>query len=70
MELNDEEKAVLESIEEGMSDLSQAEVYTSLDRARVKQIFEKLEHLGLIKINKKYDSFYKEDYWDAEIIRK
>ena len=65
MELTPEELSVLWAIEEGMSDLEAAFIYTGIEKDKLKPVYEKLEQLGLIKVTKKFDPFYKEDYWDA-----
>ncbi len=70
MILPKEDIKVLEAIQEGMSDLKQAEIYTKIKKEKLKEIYNELEKLGLIKITKKFDEYYKEDFWDAELTQK
>ncbi|MBS3167745.1 hypothetical protein J4216_01330 [Candidatus Woesearchaeota archaeon] len=66
MKLTKEAFEILSNIEEGMNDLNQIYTSTNLEKDKIKEIFLKLEKLNLITITKKYDSYYKEDYWNAK----
>ena len=70
MGLSKEELKVLDSIQEGMSDLNQTNIYTGIPIGKIKKILEKLEKQEFIKITKKFDNYYKEDYWDTKITEK
>ena len=69
IKLTKKEFDVLWSIEEGMNNLKGAEVFTGYGKKELKKIFEKLSKLGLIDLTKKFDEYYKEDYWYAYIIK-
>jgi len=69
MRLKEDEMEIFENIKEGVSDTYQLAIFTKLEEARIKNIMEKLERIGLIKIIKKFDEFYNEEYWNAELIK-
>ena len=70
MNLTKQESEVLENIQEGINDTHQIKVFMNIQIDKIKEIFLKLEKAGLIKVQKKFDKFYKEDYWNAKIVRK
>ena len=70
MKLSKEELKILDSIQEGMSDLNQINIYPGIPVGKIKKIFEKLEKQELVTITKKFDNYYKEDYWDTKITEK
>ena len=69
MKLANNEREVLEYIQEGINNTSQLSMFTKLDDAHVKNIMEKLEFFNLIKIIKKSDEYDNEGYWIAEVIK-
>lgn len=69
MKLANNEREVLEYIQEGINNTSQLSMFTKLDDAHVKNIMEKLEFFNLIRIIKKSDEYDNEGYWIAEIIK-
>lgn len=69
MKLANNEREVLEYIQEGINNTSQLSMFTKLDDAHVKNIMEKLEFFNLIRIIKKSDEYDNEGYWIAEVIK-
>ena len=69
MKLANNEREVLEYIQEGINNTSQLSMFTKLDDVHIKNIMEKLEFFNLVKIIKKFDEYDDEGYWIAEIIK-
>ena len=70
MKLTKQELEILGNIQEGLSDTKSLKTFTEIDWKKIKVLLEKLEKEGLVKINKKYDNYYKEDYWQAHLTEK
>jgi len=69
MKLTNNEREVLEYIQEGINNTSQLSMFTKMDDVHIKNTFEKLEFFGMIKIIKKSDEYDNEGYWIAEVIK-
>ena len=65
--MNKEDYEILWCIEEGMNSPDAILVSIKSSKEKVKKIMEKLAKEKLITLNKKYDAYYKEDYWDSYI---
>ncbi len=70
MKLTKDEFAVLWNIEEGNSDKDSLSAFTGFDIKTISKIADKLEKLKLIKITKKFDRYYKKEFWQAETTEK
>jgi hypothetical protein len=70
MELTDQELKVLINIKEGRSDTHQLNIFTDFNLEQIKKILLRLEILGLITINNKYDKTYNEDCLEATLTDK
>jgi len=68
--LSKEETEILAHIREGISDTHQLKAFTGLNLDKLKVILGNLEKAGLIKLIKKYDKHYREDFWDASLTEK
>ena len=68
MKLKEDEVEIFESIKEGISDTYQLTLFTRLEEAHIKNVMVKLENIGLIRINKKFDKYYNDEQWNAELI--
>jgi len=69
MKLTEEEFDVLWQIEEGIDSFDSIRScnHKNLSLDKIKEIAKKLEKQGLIKINKKFDPYYKKE-WEEIII--
>lgn len=69
MKLSNEEREVLEYIQDGVNDTYQLSIFTKLEDAHLKNIMEKLEFFKLIKIIKESDEYNNEGHWIAEVVK-
>jgi len=67
MKLNKFEEEIFENIKDGVSDTCQLKAFTQFSAEEIKEILIKLERLDLIALERKFDKYYNEDYWEARI---
>ena len=65
--LNKQEFSVLWQLEEGGYFPEDITPFTGLDESKVQQILVKLEKIGLVAIEKKYDEYYKKENWSLKL---
>ena len=68
--LTDEEFKVLWQVEEGMTDSKQISGILGMLKAKVEEILNRLFSAGLIKTEHKVDTYYKEEYVEAQVTDK
>jgi len=66
-ELTKEEFLVLWHLEEGANFPEEIETFTNLKIEQIEKILTKLQEIGLVTIEKKYDTHYKKENWFVKL---